>query len=203
MRGDKIALVGRNGQGKSTLLKALLANAPGVDEADLSIDSGAVKWGHEAQIGYFAQDFMSSIQMGMTVNDWLHQFDEDATKEDIRGILGRMLFRGEEGMKMTDALSGGESARLLFCKLMLQKPNVLVLDEPSNHLDSKQQRAQPRPAKVRGHRPARHPRPRPHRRGRHPHLALRGRPIRLPHPRLQRPYAEYQLQMAARSSVSV
>jgi ATPase subunit of ABC transporter with duplicated ATPase domains len=135
MRGDKIALVGRNGQGKSTLLKALLANAPGVDEADLSIDSGAVKWGHEAQIGYFAQDFMSSIQMGMTVNDWLHQFDEDATKEDIRGILGRMLFRGEEGMKMTDALSGGESARLLFCKLMLQKPNVLVLDEPSNHLD--------------------------------------------------------------------
>ena len=135
MRGDKIALVGRNGQGKSTLLKALLANAPGVDEADLSIDSGAVKWGHEAQIGYFAQDFMSSIQMGMTVNDWLHQFDEDATKEDIRGILGQMLFRGEEGMKMTDALSGGESARLLFCKLMLQKPNVLVLDEPSNHLD--------------------------------------------------------------------
>ena len=135
MRGDKIALVGRNGQGKSTLLKALLANAPGVDEADLSIDSGAIKWGHEAQIGYFAQDFMSSIQMGMTVNDWLHQFDEDATKEDIRGILGRMLFRGEEGMKMTDALSGGESARLLFCKLMLQKPNVLVLDEPSNHLD--------------------------------------------------------------------
>ncbi|MGD0905313.1 MAG: ATP-binding cassette domain-containing protein, partial [Terracidiphilus sp.] len=93
------------------------------------------KWGHEAQIGYFAQDFISSIQPGITINDWLHQFDEDATKEDIRGILGRMLFRGEEGMKMTDALSGGESARLLFCKLMLQKPNVLVLDEPSNHLD--------------------------------------------------------------------
>ena len=135
MRGDKIALVGRNGQGKSTLLKALLANAPGVDESDVSIDSGTVKWGHAAQIGYFAQDFMSSIQMGSTVNDWLHQFDEDATKEDIRGILGQMLFRGEEGMKMTDALSGGESARLLFCKLMLQKPNVLVLDEPSNHLD--------------------------------------------------------------------
>ena len=135
MRGDKIALMGRNGQGKSTLLKALLANAPGVDEADVSIDSGTVKWGHEAQIGYFAQDFISSIQPGITINDWLHQFDEDATKEDIRGILGRMLFRGEEGMKMTDALSGGESARLLFCKLMLQKPNVLVLDEPSNHLD--------------------------------------------------------------------
>jgi ATPase subunit of ABC transporter with duplicated ATPase domains len=135
MRGDKIVLMGRNGQGKSTLLKALLANAPGISESDVSIDSGTVKWGHEAQIGYFAQDFTSSIQKGMTVNDWLYQFDEDATKEDIRGILGRMLFRGEEGMKMTDALSGGESARLLFCKLMLQKPNILVLDEPSNHLD--------------------------------------------------------------------
>jgi ATPase subunit of ABC transporter with duplicated ATPase domains len=135
MRGDKIVLMGRNGQGKTTLLKALLANAPGVDATDLGIDSGTVKWGHEAQIGYFEQDMKSSIQLGLTVNDWLHQFDEDATKEDIRGILGQMLFRGEEGLKSTDALSGGEAARLLFCKLMLQKPNVLVLDEPSNHLD--------------------------------------------------------------------
>src|SRR5579871_1777095 len=134
-RGDKIALMGRNGQGKSTLLKALLANADGVDEKDVSIDSGTVKWGHEAQIGYFAQDFRSSIRSGITVNEWLHQFDPEATTEDIRGILGRMLFRGEEGLKITDALSGGEAARLLFCKLMLQKPNVLVLDEPTNHLD--------------------------------------------------------------------
>ncbi len=135
MRGDKIVLMGRNGQGKTTMLKALLANGPGVDEKDVSIDSGTVKWGHEAQIGYFAQDHKGSIQKGMTASDWLHQFDPTATKEDIRGILGQMLFRGEEGTKMTDALSGGEAARLLFCKLMLQKPNVLVLDEPSNHLD--------------------------------------------------------------------
>jgi ATPase subunit of ABC transporter with duplicated ATPase domains len=135
MRGDKIVLMGRNGQGKTTMLKALLAGAPGVDETDVSIDSGVVKWGHEAQIGYFAQDHKGSIQKGMTAADWLHQFDPQATKEDIRGILGQMLFRGEEGTKMTDALSGGEAARLLFCKLMLQKPNVLVLDEPSNHLD--------------------------------------------------------------------
>ena len=134
-RGDKIVLMGRNGQGKTTMLKALLADAPGVDEKDVSIDSGTVKWGHEAQIGYFAQDFRASIQSGITVNEWLHQFDPEASTEDIRGILGRMLFRGEEGLKMTDALSGGEAARLLFCKLMLQKPNVLVLDEPSNHLD--------------------------------------------------------------------
>ena len=134
-RGEKVVLIGRNGQGKTTLLKALLANGPGVEETDVSIDSGSVKWGHEVQIGYFAQDHVSSIQRGMTINDWLHQYDPKATKEDIRGILGQMLFRGEEGLKKTDALSGGEAARLLFCKIMLQKPNLLVLDEPTNHLD--------------------------------------------------------------------
>ncbi len=134
-RGDKVVLVGRNGQGKTTLLKALLANGPGVDETDVSIDSGTVKWGHEVNIGYFAQDHKGSIQLGMTAADWLHQFDPKAAKEDIRGLLGQMLFKGEEGMKKTDALSGGEAARLLFCKIMLQKPNVLVLDEPTNHLD--------------------------------------------------------------------
>jgi ATPase subunit of ABC transporter with duplicated ATPase domains len=139
-RGDKVILMGRNGQGKTTLLKALLANGPGLQdiekaETEVSIDSGTVKWGHEVSIGYFAQDHKGSIQLGMTASDWLHQFDPQATKEDIRGILGQMLFRGEEGLKKTDALSGGEAARLLFCKIMLQKPNVLVLDEPTNHLD--------------------------------------------------------------------
>jgi len=135
LRGDKVILMGRNGQGKSTLLKALLANS-GLEEANKSdIDSGEVKWGHEAQIGYFAQDHTASIPKGTTTAEWLHTFDPKAVKEDIRGILGQMLFRGEEGMKKTEALSGGEAARLLFCKLMLQKPNILVLDEPTNHLD--------------------------------------------------------------------
>jgi ATPase subunit of ABC transporter with duplicated ATPase domains len=134
-RGDKVILMGRNGQGKTTLLKALLANGPGIEEKDVSIDSGTVKWGHEVSIGYFAQDHKGSIQLGMTAQDWLHQYDPKAAKEDIRGILGQMLFKGEEGLKKTDALSGGEAARLLFCKIMLQKPNVLVLDEPTNHLD--------------------------------------------------------------------
>ncbi len=135
-RGEKVVLIGRNGQGKTTLLKALLANGPGVEESDATaIDSGSVKWGHEVQIGYFAQDHTSSIPKGTTAAEWLHTFDPKATKEDIRGILGQMLFRGEEGLKKTEALSGGEAARLLFCKIMLQKPNVLVFDEPTNHLD--------------------------------------------------------------------
>src|SRR6202453_1835476 len=134
-RGEKVVLIGRNGQGKTTLLKALLANAPGIEEKDVSIDSGGGKWGHEVSIGYFAQDHTRSITKGTTVAEWLHTFDPQATKEDIRGILGQMLFRGEEGLKKTDALSGGEAARLLFCKIMLQKPNVLVFDEPTNHLD--------------------------------------------------------------------
>jgi len=135
VRGEKVCLTGRNGLGKTTLLKALLANGPGVEDADVSIDAGKVKWGHEAQVGYFAQDHTGSIPKGTTAAEWLHSYDPQATKEDIRGILGQMLFKGEEGEKKTEALSGGEAARLLFCKLMLQKPNILVLDEPTNHLD--------------------------------------------------------------------
>ncbi len=134
-RGEKVALMGRNGVGKTTLLKALLANAPDVDDPDVGIDSGVVTWGHEVHVGYFAQDHRNSIRNGTTVADWLHDWDPQASKEEIRGLLGQMLFSGEEGLKPTDALSGGEAARLIFCKLMLQKPNVLVFDEPTNHLD--------------------------------------------------------------------
>ena len=134
-RGEKIALVGRNGAGKSTLLKALLAGAPGVTEADRGHDSGDVTWGHGADVGYFAQDFRESIPGGHNLMDWLQQFDPDATQEHIRNVLGQMLFQGDEGLKQTEVLSGGEACRLMFCKLMLQRPNVLVLDEPTNHLD--------------------------------------------------------------------
>ena len=94
-----------------------------------------VRWGHEVSIGYYPQDHTGLIQKGMTVVEWLHSFDPEAARQDIHGLLGQMLFSGEEGLKPTDALSGGETARLLFCRLMLQKPNVLVLDEPTNHLD--------------------------------------------------------------------
>ena len=89
----------------------------------------------KSSIGYFPQDHTGAIQKGMTAVEWLHQFDPDASRQDIHGLLGQMLFSGEEGLKPTEALSGGETARLLFCRIMLQKPNVLVLDEPTNHLD--------------------------------------------------------------------
>ena len=134
-RGEKIVLVGRNGLGKTTLLKALLADAPGLPASPGDLDGGTVRWGHEVSIGYFAQDHTGAIQQGMTAVEWLHQFDPDAARQDIHGLLGQMLFSGEEGLKPTAALSGGETARLLFCRIMLQKPNVLVLDEPTNHLD--------------------------------------------------------------------
>ena len=72
---------------------------------------------------------------GTTAIEWLHQFDPQASQEELRGLLGQMLFSGDDALKPTEALSGGEAARLIFCRLMLQKPNFLVLDEPTNHLD--------------------------------------------------------------------
>ena len=136
-RGEKIVIVGRNGVGKTTLLKALLSEAPGnlIGASATDLDSRSVRWGHEASVGYFPQDHTGLIEKGMTAVEWLHQFDPDAARQDIHGLLGQMLFTGEEGLKPTHALSGGETARLLFCRIMLQKPNVLVFDEPTNHLD--------------------------------------------------------------------
>jgi len=99
------------------------------------LSAGKVIWGHEASIGYFAQDHRALIEKGMTAFEWLHQWDPGASHEEIRGLLGQMLFPREVGDQKTEVLSGGEAARLIFCKLMLQKPNVLVLDEPTNHLD--------------------------------------------------------------------
>src|SRR5690242_19401477 len=143
-RGEKIVLMGRNGAGKTTLVNALLANSPTVTNAELRktsgydgefLDEGKVIWGHEAAVGFFAQDHRALIEPGTTVFEWLHQWDPSAVSEEIRGLLGQMLFPRDDADKRTDILSGGEASRLLFCKLMLQKPNVLVLDEPTNHLD--------------------------------------------------------------------
>jgi ATPase subunit of ABC transporter with duplicated ATPase domains len=134
-RGEKIVLVGRNGLGKTTLLNALISDAPNDPLPSGAPEAGTMRWGHEVSIGYFPQDHTGAIRPGTTVVEWLHAFDPEAARQDIHGLLGQMLFSGEEGLKPTEALSGGETARLLFCRLMLQKPNVLVLDEPTNHLD--------------------------------------------------------------------
>jgi len=135
MRGEKIILAGRNGVGKTTLLKAILSDAPGLRASRGDLDAGQIRWGHEVSVGYFPQDHTGLIERGWTAADWLHQFAPDATRQEIHGLLGQMLFQGEEGLKPTEALSGGETARLLFCKIMLLKPNLLVFDEPTNHLD--------------------------------------------------------------------
>jgi ATPase subunit of ABC transporter with duplicated ATPase domains len=134
-RGEHIVLVGRNGVGKTTMLKALLADAPDMPAAPADRDAGTLRWGHEVSIGYYPQDHTGQIEKGVTAVEWLHRFDPDASRQEIHGLLGQMLFSGEEGHKPTAALSGGETARLLFCRIMLLKPNVLILDEPTNHLD--------------------------------------------------------------------
>ena len=134
-RGEKIVVTGRNGVGKTTLLRALLADAPDQPHNPADIDRGTLRWGHEVSVGYLPQDHTGAIEKGTSAVEWLHRFDPDSSRQEIHGLLGQMLFSGEEGLKPTHALSGGETARLLFCRLMLLKPNVLVLDEPTNHLD--------------------------------------------------------------------
>ena len=127
VKGEKVAIIGRSGAGKTTLCKLLME--------ELTPDAGKVSWGTQTSVGYLAQDHRADIAGGMTVTDWLHSFRRTASLQEIRGLLGRMLFKGDEGNKITDALSGGEAVRLVFSKLMLMKDNVLILDEPTNHLD--------------------------------------------------------------------
>ncbi len=141
-RGDKIAVIGPNGIGKTTLLKLLLSGFAGIDEDTkhdiVNPDAGEVRWGHDTSVGYFAQDTHEALNRtaaGMNAFQWLYQWDKMAPQEHIRSILGRLLFSGEAGLKQAATMSGGECARLLLAKLLVLKHNVLVLDEPTNHLD--------------------------------------------------------------------
>jgi ATPase subunit of ABC transporter with duplicated ATPase domains len=139
-RGEKIALLGRNGAGKTTLIRSLIRNAPGfIDESErrFGVDGGTVRWGHEVAVGYFGQEHTldKENEGHLTILEWLAQWDTLAGQQELRGLLGQMLFSGDDATKPVKALSGGETARILFCRLMLQKPNFLVFDEPTNHLD--------------------------------------------------------------------
>jgi ATPase subunit of ABC transporter with duplicated ATPase domains len=141
-RGDKIAVIGPNGIGKSTLLKLMVGGFQGLDKDTksdtLQPEKGEIRWGHDTSVGYFAQDHHEALghtSAGTTAFQWLYGWDTKRPQEEIRGILGRLLFQGDQALKPVEALSGGESARLLLCKLLLLQHNVLVLDEPTNHLD--------------------------------------------------------------------
>ena len=131
--GEKIAVIGENGVGKTTLLKLLMG--------ELQPQYGTIKWAEKARNGYYAQDHSAEFAGEQSLTDWIAGYAR-ATIEDggdletlIRGTLGRLLFSGDEQKKPVNVISGGEQGRMLFGKLMLQKPNVLVLDEPTNHLD--------------------------------------------------------------------
>jgi len=141
-RGDRIALIGRSGIGKSTLLRMSVGAFKGLDAETrpyaLAPDAGEVRWGNDASVGYFAQDHHEALgetAKGTTPYEWLYRFDTSRPQEEIRAILGRLLFSGDSALKPTEALSGGEAARLLLGKMVLGRHNVLVLDEPTNHLD--------------------------------------------------------------------
>jgi ABC-type multidrug transport system ATPase subunit len=127
-RGDRLAIIGPNGIGKSTLLKILMGQ--------LQPDSGSVAWGYETYPGYFAQDHREQLDdSAQTVESWLWNYCPGEPIGFVRGRLGAVLFSGDDVHKKLSSLSGGEAARLVFARLGIQQPNVLVLDEPTNHLD--------------------------------------------------------------------
>lgn len=126
-KDDKIALIGPNGIGKTTLCEIMMEN--------IKPDSGEIHWGATIQNGYFPQNATDIIKGDMTLYDWLRSFDRDADISEIRNCLGRMLFNGQEQEKKVNACSGGEKHRMMLSKIMLEQPNFMILDEPTNHLD--------------------------------------------------------------------
>ncbi|PSL12521.1 ATPase subunit of ABC transporter with duplicated ATPase domains [Marinobacterium halophilum] len=125
---ERIAIIGPNGIGKTTLLKCLVG--------DLEPNAGTVKWSENHSIGYYAQDHAHEFAEPKSLYDWMAYCGQEGDDEQvIRGTLGRLLFSQKEIDKSVKVISGGEQGRMIFGKLMLQKPNILVMDEPTNHLD--------------------------------------------------------------------
>ena len=126
--GEKVAILGTNGIGKSTLLKTLMG--------EIIPEQGDIKWSENANIGYYAQDHEYEFEEDLTVFDWMSQWKQPNDDEQaVRSILGRLLFSQDDIKKQVKVLSGGEKGRMLFGKLMMQRPNIIVMDEPTNHLD--------------------------------------------------------------------
>ena len=125
--GEKVALIGGNGVGKTTLLKIIME--------EMTPSAGEVKWGATIENSYFPQDTADIIEGDGTLYDWLRAFDPKRDIAEIRNCLGRMLFNGEQQEKGVVSISGGEKHRMMLSKMMLEGGNFLVLDEPSNHLD--------------------------------------------------------------------
>ncbi|TCJ12907.1 ABC-F family ATPase [Parasulfuritortus cantonensis] len=131
--GDKIAVIGENGVGKTTLMKLLVG--------ELTPQGGHVKWAEKAKLGYYAQDHSDDFASDLNLTDWISGYvreggyEGDDAETLLRGTLGRLLFKGDEVKKAVKVISGGEQGRMLFGKLMLQRKNVMLMDEPTNHLD--------------------------------------------------------------------
>lgn len=128
-RGQKVAFVGKNGEGKSTMIKAIMK--------EIAIDSGSVEIGHNAQIGYFAQNQASLLDENATIFETIDGIAVGEIRTQIKNILGAFMFQGDDITKKVKVLSGGEKTRLAMIKLLLEPVNLLILDEPSNHLDMK------------------------------------------------------------------
>ncbi len=126
--GERVAIIGQNGVGKTTLLRTLMA--------EVELSSGEYKWSENAQLGYYAQDHSSDFEKDQNLMDWMGQWMQEGDDEQaVRGTLGRLLFGANDITKSVKIISGGEQGRMLFGKLMMNKPNILLMDEPTNHLD--------------------------------------------------------------------
>ena len=126
-KGDKVAFIGPNDLAKTVLFQVLMGEA--------AADTGTFKWGFSTKRAYFPKDNTEYFKSNLSIIDWLRQYSDEKAESFIRGFLGKMLFSGEESLKVVNVLSGGERVRLMLARMMLLNPNVVIMDEPTNHLD--------------------------------------------------------------------